>query len=92
MPFGFFEAGRLGAPLGGGPRFAGGLPLLFGIGLFPGGAGRLPLGAGLLPFGGGGAPPFFGGGGGVVVDGQQPDFLKKNYKELMDAVDKKQGK
>ena len=27
--------------------------------------------------------------GGVVVDGQQPDFLKKNYRELMAAVDKK---
>ena len=30
--------------------------------------------------------------GGVVVDGQQPDFLKKDYRELMNAVDKKQGK
>ena len=29
----------------------------------------------------------------VVVDGQQPDFLKKDYRELMKAVDKKkQGK
>ena len=27
--------------------------------------------------------------GGVVVDGQQPDFLKKDYRELMAAVDKK---
>ena len=27
--------------------------------------------------------------GGVVVDGQQPDFLKKNYREVMAAVDKK---
>ena len=30
--------------------------------------------------------------GGVVVDGQQPDFLKKDYRELMNAVDKKRGK
>ena len=30
--------------------------------------------------------------GGVVVDGKQPDFLKKDYRELMSAVDKKQGK
>ena len=29
---------------------------------------------------------------GVVVDGQTPDFLKKDYRKLMDAVDKKQGK
>ena len=28
----------------------------------------------------------------VTVDGQQPDFLKKDYRELMKAVDKKQGK
>ena len=27
--------------------------------------------------------------GGVVVDGQTPDFLKKDYRELMKAVDKK---
>ena len=26
----------------------------------------------------------------VTVDGQQPDFLKKDYRELMKAVDKKQ--
>jgi hypothetical protein len=26
---------------------------------------------------------------GVVVDGQTPDFLKKDYRKLMDAVDKK---
>ncbi len=26
---------------------------------------------------------------GVVVDGQTPDFLKKDYRELMAAVDKK---
>ena len=26
---------------------------------------------------------------GVVVDGQQPDFLKKDYRELMNAVEKK---
>ena len=26
---------------------------------------------------------------GVVVDGQTPDFLKKDYRELMKAVDKK---
>ena len=30
--------------------------------------------------------------GGLVVDGKQPDFLKKDYRELMNAVDKKQGK
>ena len=30
--------------------------------------------------------------GGVVVDGQQPEFLKKDYRKLMQAVDKKQGK
>ena len=30
--------------------------------------------------------------GGVVVDGKQPDFLKKDYRELMNAVDKKRGK
>ena len=30
--------------------------------------------------------------GTVTVDGQQPDFLKKDYRKLMDAVDKKQGK
>ena len=30
--------------------------------------------------------------GAVTVDGQQPDFLKKDYRELMAAVDKKQGK
>ena len=30
--------------------------------------------------------------GGLVVDGKQPDFLKKDYRELMKAVDKKQGK
>ena len=29
---------------------------------------------------------------GVVVDGQTPDFLKKDYRAIMDAVDKKQGK
>ena len=28
----------------------------------------------------------------VSVDGQQPDFLKKDYRALMKAVDKKQGK
>ena len=28
----------------------------------------------------------------VSVDGQTPDFLKKDYRELMKAVDKKQGK
>ena len=28
----------------------------------------------------------------VTVDGQQPDFLKKDYRELMKAVDKKQGR
>ena len=28
----------------------------------------------------------------VTVDGKQPDFLKKDYRELMKAVDKKQGK
>ena len=27
--------------------------------------------------------------GGVVVDGKQPDFLKKDYRELMAAVEKK---
>tara|TARA_Y100001973_G_scaffold106670_1_gene186343 strand:- start:2341 stop:2724 length:384 start_codon:yes stop_codon:yes gene_type:complete len=27
----------------------------------------------------------------VTVDGQQPDFLKKDYRELMKAVDKKRG-
>ena len=27
--------------------------------------------------------------GAVTVDGQQPDFLKKDYRKLMDAVDKK---
>ena len=27
--------------------------------------------------------------GGVSVEGQQPDFLKKDYRELMKAVDKK---
>ena len=30
--------------------------------------------------------------GTVTVDGQQPDFLKKDYRELMAAEDKKQGK
>ena len=30
--------------------------------------------------------------GGVVVDGQTPDFLKKDYREVMAAIDKKQGK
>ena len=30
--------------------------------------------------------------GGVVVDGKQPDFLKKDYREVMAAIDKKQGK
>ena len=30
--------------------------------------------------------------GGVVVDGKQPDFLKKDYREVMAAMDKKQGK
>jgi hypothetical protein len=29
--------------------------------------------------------------GGVVVDGKQPDFLKKDYRKLMDAVEKKRG-
>ena len=29
---------------------------------------------------------------GVVVDGQTPDFLKKDYRAIMNAVDKKQGK
>ena len=29
---------------------------------------------------------------GVVVDGQQPDFLKKDYRKLMKAVDNKQGR
>jgi hypothetical protein len=28
----------------------------------------------------------------VTVDGQQPDFLKKDYRSLMKAVDKKQGR
>ena len=28
----------------------------------------------------------------VSVDGQTPDFLKKDYRKLMKAVDKKQGK
>ena len=28
----------------------------------------------------------------ISVDGQTPDFLKKDYRELMKAVDKKQGK
>ena len=28
----------------------------------------------------------------VTVDGKQPDFLKKDYRTLMKAVDKKQGK
>ena len=27
----------------------------------------------------------------VTVDGKQPDFLKKDYRELMKAVDKKKG-
>ena len=27
--------------------------------------------------------------GGVTVEGQQPDFLKKDYRELMSAVEKK---
>ena len=62
-PFGFF---------GGGLRLAGGFPLPFGAGLFPGGAGRLPLEGGLLPFGGGGAPPFFGGGGAFLFAGGGP--------------------
>ena len=39
-PFGFFEGGALGALFGGGLRLAGGFPLPFGAGLFPGGAGR----------------------------------------------------
>tara|TARA_Y100000034_G_scaffold84433_1_gene101048 strand:- start:1389 stop:1766 length:378 start_codon:yes stop_codon:yes gene_type:complete len=30
--------------------------------------------------------------GGISVEGQQPDFLKKDYRAIMDAVDKKQGK
>ena len=30
--------------------------------------------------------------GGVVVDGQTPDFLKKDYRKVLAAVDKKQGK
>jgi len=30
--------------------------------------------------------------GGVAVDGQTPDFLKKDYREVMAAIDKKQGK
>ena len=29
--------------------------------------------------------------GGVVVDGQSPDFLKKDYRELMNAVEKRKG-
>jgi hypothetical protein len=28
----------------------------------------------------------------VTVDGQTPDFLKKDYRALMKAVDKKQGR
>ena len=28
----------------------------------------------------------------VTVDGQQPDFLKKDYRAVMKAIDKKQGK
>jgi hypothetical protein len=28
----------------------------------------------------------------ITVDGKQPDFLKKDYRELMKAVDKKRGK
>tara|TARA_Y100000593_G_scaffold53145_1_gene99578 strand:+ start:142 stop:549 length:408 start_codon:yes stop_codon:yes gene_type:complete len=28
----------------------------------------------------------------VSVDGQQPDFLKKDYRAVMKAIDKKQGK
>ena len=28
----------------------------------------------------------------ISVNGQTPDFLKKDYRELMKAVDKKQGK
>ena len=28
----------------------------------------------------------------VAVDGQTPDFLKKDYRGLMKAIDKKQGK
>ena len=28
----------------------------------------------------------------VTVDGQQPDFLKKDYSKLMKTIDKKQGK
>ena len=28
----------------------------------------------------------------VVVDGQQPDFLKKDYKAVMKAIDKKKAK
>ena len=29
--------------------------------------------------------------GGVVVDGKQPDFLKKDYRAIMNAVEKKRG-
>ena len=28
----------------------------------------------------------------VSVDGQTPDFLKKDYRAVMNAIDKKQGK
>ena len=28
----------------------------------------------------------------VIVDGQQPDFLKKDYRAVMKALDKKKGK
>ena len=28
----------------------------------------------------------------VTVDGQQPDFLKKDYRKVMKAIDKKKGK
>ena len=28
----------------------------------------------------------------ITVDGQTPDFLKKDYRKLMKAIDKKQGK
>ena len=28
----------------------------------------------------------------ISVDGQTPDFLKKDYRKLMKAIDKKQGK
>ena len=65
LPFGFFEGGALGAPFGGGPRFAGGFFRPFGAGFFPGGAG-------LLRFGGGGALPFFGGGGAFLFAGGGP--------------------